>query len=221
VTFEDAARRAAQLAYDLHFEGVPAFYSWPSEGSLTKYLVDANNATWAEPHFRDFLKILRDELGADTVHVIAHSMGNRLLANTLAALSSGTTAGEARLRQIVFAAPDMDADTFRHVAGAFANKAERLTLYASSGDHALAASQRIQKYPRAGQSGLDLVIVPTVDTLDASAVKTEFLGHSYFGDSDSILSDLFYLIRNGTAPSDRARLQKKQLYGSTYWLLNR
>jgi esterase/lipase superfamily enzyme len=221
VTFEDAARRAAQVAYDLHFEGLPALYSWPSEGSFTKYLIDANNVTWAEPHFRDFLRIVREELGADKVHVIAHSMGTRLLANTVVALSSGATAGSARLQQLVFAAPDIDSDTFRDLSAAFGDKAERFTLYASSGDRALAASQRFQKYARAGQSGLDLVIVSTVDTIDASSVDTEFLGHSYFGDADSVLSDLFYLIRNGASPGNRARLKRQQRYGETYWEFSR
>ena len=217
VTFEDAARRAAQVAYDLHFEGVPAMYSSPSEGSIAKYLIDANNVTWAEPHFRDFLRIVREELGASVVHVIAHSMGTRLLANTIVSLAERTASAPGRLQQIVFAAPDIDADTFRNLSAAFNGKAERVTLYASSGDRALAASQQFQKYARAGQSGLDLVVVPTIDTVDASSVKTEFLGHSYFGDADSLLSDLFYLIRNGTPPGERSHLKERSRYGATYW----
>jgi esterase/lipase superfamily enzyme len=216
VTFGDAARRAAQISYDLNFDGLPALYSWPSEGSVAKYLVDANNVSWAEPHFRDFLRIVREELGADAVHVIAHSMGTRLLANTIVSLTS-VPAAPGALRQIVFAAPDIDADTFRNLSAAFRGRAARITLYASSGDRALSASQQFQKYSRAGQSGLDLVVVPTVDTIDASAVKTEFLGHSYFGDTDSVLSDLFYLIRDGTPPSERARLRERSRYGSAYW----
>jgi len=35
VTFEDAARRTAQMSYDLAFDGAPIFYSWPSAGSST------------------------------------------------------------------------------------------------------------------------------------------------------------------------------------------
>ena len=219
VSFEDAARRAAQLAYDLHFEGLPALYSWPSEGSFERYLVDANNVGWAEPHFRDFLDLLRRNTGVNTIHVIAHSMGTRLVANTIATLASEASA--AHLQQIVFAAPDIDADTFRNMSSAFAGKAERFTLYASSHDRALAASQRFQKYARAGQSGLDLVLVDAIDTIDASAVETEFLGHSYFGDADSVLSDLFYLVRNGTSPANRARLKERRRYGSTYWEFGR
>jgi esterase/lipase superfamily enzyme len=213
VTFEDAARRAAQLAYDLNFEGVPALYSWPSEGALLSYAVDANNAEWAVPHFRDFLQLVRQQTGAEAVHVIAHSMGTRLLARALA-----DPIGEGgRLRQVVFAAPDIDADTFRQLSDAFKGKCERVTLYASSGDRALEVSEKYQKYPRAGQSGLGLVIVPTVDTIDASAIKTEFMGHSYFGASDSVISDLFYLVRNGTPPGARARLLERQRYGASYW----
>jgi esterase/lipase superfamily enzyme len=34
VTFADAARRTAQIAYDLRFEGDPAFFSWPSQGDM-------------------------------------------------------------------------------------------------------------------------------------------------------------------------------------------
>lgn len=217
VTFEDAARRAAQIAYDVQFEGVPALYSWPSEGAVMKYLVDANNVSWAEPAFQEFLLLVRQELGADAVHVIAHSMGTRLLASTLASLAAGTAGTPTRLQQAVFAAPDIDADTFRNLSAAFTGKAQRITLYASSGDRALALSQQFQKYSRAGQSGLDLVVVRTVDTVDASAVKTELLGHSYFGDADSLLSDLFYLIREGMPPSSRSRLSERIRYGQTYW----
>jgi hypothetical protein len=35
-TFEDAARRAAQMAYDLDFDGTPLLYSWPSQASLDR-----------------------------------------------------------------------------------------------------------------------------------------------------------------------------------------
>src|SRR2546427_2842571 len=34
VTFEDACRRTAQLAYDLKFSGAPLMWSWPSDGKL-------------------------------------------------------------------------------------------------------------------------------------------------------------------------------------------
>jgi esterase/lipase superfamily enzyme len=109
-------------------------------------------------------------------------MGNRLLTEAFATLAK-PVAGEAHVRQVVFAAPDVDAATFKEAAHAFGGKAERFTLYASSRDKALAASKAVHKYSRAGDAGVDIVVVDTVDTIDASAVDTSLLGHSYYGDN--------------------------------------
>lgn len=87
VGFADAVSRAAQIAYDLKFEGLPALYSWPSEGSVPEYMVDETNVTWSRPRFAQFLSIVRENLGAETIHIIAHSMGNRLVAETIASMT--------------------------------------------------------------------------------------------------------------------------------------
>lgn len=58
VGFIDAVSRIAQIAYDLHFEGVAILYSWPSENSVPKYTVDQNNIVWSRPRFARFLKII-------------------------------------------------------------------------------------------------------------------------------------------------------------------
>jgi hypothetical protein len=77
VSFEDAARRTGQIAYDLDFVGAPIFYSWPSNGKTADYLKDETNITWSTPHFERFLGLLAHESGAERIHIIAHSMGNR------------------------------------------------------------------------------------------------------------------------------------------------
>lgn len=217
VGFQDAVVRTAQMAYDLHFEGLAALYSWPSEGSVPRYTVDETNVAWSRPRFAKFLAVVRERLGADTVHVVAHSMGNRLLVETLASVAQPAAAGVAGLNQIVFAAPDVDAATFRDLAQDLRPKANRFTLYASSEDLALKASKAVHKYSRAGESGLDLVITESVDTVDVTAVDTSLLGHSYYAENRSVLSDLFYVIRNGTPPDDRFGLVAKDRYGSRYW----
>jgi esterase/lipase superfamily enzyme len=217
VGFQDAVVRAAQLAYDLHFEGLAALYSWPSEGSAPRYTVDETNVAWSRPRFAKFIALLRERLGADTVHVVAHSMGNRLLVETLASMAQPTAQGLARLNQVVFAAPDVDAATFKDLAASFQHKAGRFTLYASSEDLALKASKAIHRYPRAGESGLDLVVTESVDTVDVTDVDTSLLGHSYYAENRSVLSDLFYVIRHGTPPDERFGLAPKDRYGARYW----
>jgi esterase/lipase superfamily enzyme len=216
VTFTDAARRAAQVAYDLHFEGLPMLYSWPSEGATLRYPVDENNTIWTRPHFAEFLRLVLGELGAQRVHALAHSMGNRVLTTGLAALNP---AQAQRLGQIVFAAPDIDAAVFTQLANDFTRGAAGYTLYASSNDLALQASQRLARYPRAGQSGDGIVVVDGVDTIDASELDTGLMSHSYFGDRTSILSDLYYLIRDNTPASRRFGLAAAtHPSGLRYWV---
>ncbi len=218
VSFKDAARRAAQIATDLNFDGVPMLFSWPSEDATAKYTVDEANIHWSRTHFKAFLEMTLSELGVTSVCIVAHSMGNRALVETLATLHPAELpAGSARLRQVVFAAPDVDKDTFRDVAKSFKGRADRFTLYASSEDAALKLSKTIHKYPRAGDVRPEMLVVDTVDSIDATTVDTSLLGHSYFGDNRSVISDLFQLMRHNHPPSERG-LTSFTGTGGPYWL---
>jgi hypothetical protein len=99
VAFPAALMRTAQLAWDLDFQGIPMTYSWPSESRAVSYTVDESNIGWTQEHFRTFLRKVLVDVGAESVHVIAHSMGNRALAETLRNFDPGALpAGAARLR---------------------------------------------------------------------------------------------------------------------------
>jgi esterase/lipase superfamily enzyme len=211
VTFTDAARRTAQIAYDLQFNGLPMLYSWPSEGTTLRYPTDADNSLWTRPHFADFLRLALAHLGARRLHLLAHSMGNRIVTQGLADLSPTESTG---LGQVIFAAPDVDAAVFTQLAAQFLHRADRYTLYASSNDLALKASQQLARYPRAGQSGPDIVVIDGIDTIDASKLDTGLMSHSYYGDRTSMLSDLFSLIRNNLEPSKRFGLTATE---NGYW----
>ncbi|MGU3842390.1 alpha/beta hydrolase, partial [Vibrio diabolicus] len=50
VSFEQAALRTGQMAFDLQFKGVPIFYSWPSKGEVLDYSVDENTMEWSKKH---------------------------------------------------------------------------------------------------------------------------------------------------------------------------
>lgn len=217
ISFADACRRTAQIAYDLNFKGLSVAYSWPSQGRRRQYLIDETNVKWSVPHFQSFLSLILSDTGAEAVHVIAHSMGNRALVEALRAFDlSKLPEGSARLNQVIFAAPDIDADTFRDMAEEFRQKATRFTLYASSKDKALILSKKAHGYPRAGDSGEHLVLLDGLDTVDATEVATGFLQHSYIGDNDSILADVYDLLR-GTPPP-RFRLRRRERDGRAYWM---
>ncbi|NDO81532.1 hypothetical protein CJP72_12375 [Citrobacter sp. NCU1] len=218
VTFENAARRTAQMTYDLGFDGAPTFYSWPSLGKRAAYTIDEDNIEWAEANLRNFLDDFFTRSDAQHVYLIAHSMGSRALTHAVASLLRDKPALRNRLQEVILAAPDIDAQIFkRDIAPALAATGRPVTLYASSNDAALAASQEINGYPRAGDSGKGLVIVPGIETIDATYVDTDFIHHSYFGDSTSILSDMYYLIKNDDRANDRFGLRPIDVPPGRYW----
>lgn len=217
-SFEDAARRTAQMSYDLGFDGAPVFYSWPSQSSLLGYNVDQGNIKWSETNIENFLRDFLNQSNAQNVFLIAHSMGNRGLAGALTSIIAENPEMTMRIKEIILAAPDIDADIFkRDIAPILINGNHPITLYASSNDMALIASQKFSEAFRVGQSGDEMVIMPGIETIDASTVETDFLGHSYFGESEDILSDIFNIIHSGKRPGDRIALEAIMRDGQTYW----
>ncbi|OQX04549.1 MAG: hypothetical protein BWK76_28570, partial [Desulfobulbaceae bacterium A2] len=99
VTFEEAAQRAAQLAWDLLFSGRVLLFSWPSLGSLPWYVADEERAAAAAAPLHELLQLLA-EGPWNKVHLLAHSMGNRVLLSGLADQAWPNS----KLSQIVFVA---------------------------------------------------------------------------------------------------------------------
>ncbi len=221
VKFEDAVQRTAQIAVDLPFEGVPVCYSWPSQGSLLGYSIDENNSEWTIPHFKQFLLELVQDSGAKSINVVAHSMGNRVMTAAMQQIHQGLAAGASPpFDRIVLAAPDVDADRFRRdLAPALLNVSQQVTLYASSSDQALIASKKVHGYPRAGEGGTNIVIVPGIETIDVTGIDLSLLGHSYYADSQSLLRDLFGVVRARLFAPQRQSLVSRQSGNSVYWQL--
>jgi esterase/lipase superfamily enzyme len=218
VTFAEAARRTAQISYDLGFEGAPVFYSWPSRGTTPTYTIDEQNVEWTQANLRAFLEDFFLRSDALNVYLIAHSMGNRALTRAVASLLSDKPALRDRLTEVILTAPDIDADVFkRDIAPALAASGRPITLYASSEDQALAASRKVHGNPRAGDSGHGLVLVSGIETIDATAVDTSLLGHSYFAEEQSVLSDIAHLIRNRQRPDQRLGLRRIDSNTRPYW----
>jgi esterase/lipase superfamily enzyme len=213
VSFEDAARRTGQIAFDLHFVGAPIFYSWPSNGKLDAYLKDETNITWSTPHFARFLGLISQHCGAERIHIFAHSMGNRAVCDALKAISHDVNSN-VKFNHLVLAAADIDADTFRELAVTLQHLSAHVTLYESSNDRALKVSKLIHGNPRAGEP---VLIVAGMDTIDASAIDTDFLGHSYFSDNWPLLSDIYSLISKDMPPAERFGLSEASCPDGKYY----
>ena len=219
VSFEDAAIRTAQLAYDFGFKGAPIFYSWPSEGRLLGYFADEKSVADTVGDLKQFLQDVATRSGATTVHLIAHSMGNRAL---LAAVSE--LASDARFKSfgtfssLVLAAPDVDRETFTNQVAQIRKPRSRITLYVSDRDQALTASHRLfHMAPRAGEGGSHVLVLPGVDTIDVSKQSMDALGHSYYGDNRNVVLDLLEFLKGKIAP--RPGLTRVPVGALAYWLM--
>ncbi len=222
-SFDFAVYRAAQIAYDIKFDGAPFVYSWPSGGGIASYTYDRESSAQAEPYFTEFLKMVTQKSGARHVSVIAHSMGNQLLLRVLQDLERTRPAG-VEISQVIFAAPDVDRDSFESIASTLKNFATGgITLYAAANDRALSVSKRFYGgVPRAGDvpTGGPLV-VPGIDTIDATAVSMDALGlhHSGYAESNALLQDIGLLIQTGERPPGKRVpiLQQVSTAKGDYW----
>ncbi len=219
VSFEDAIFRTAQLAVDLKFPGAPITFSWPSCADPLKYTFDEQNAEVSIPALREFLEDLAVRSGAKRIHIIAHSMGNRVLAGALRSMPAEARAANKRMfHEVVLAAPDIDSRVFTTQDLPYINEnAQHCTLYASSRDRALLMSRYFHDFQRLGETEPELIVANGMDTIDASLVDTSLLGHSYIGDVQSIVSDLRELVVRGMPPADRDGLETLLLGTMTYW----
>ena len=221
VSFEEAAVRAAQIGYDLKVPGATAFFSWPSRGSVTAYPVDEASIEASEPAITEFLVDFAANCGADKVHVIAHSMGNRGLLRALQRIAANArTQGKVTFGQVFLAAPDVDRDLFLDLARLYPEHAERTTLYASDGDLPVHLSAKLHDAPRAGYY-TPYTVVPGVDTVAVPDFDVDLLGHSYFAQAQALLHDIHDLMRHNEAPAQRQRITPIVHGGATLWKLAR
>lgn len=216
-TFEDAARRAAQLAYDLDFDGTPMLYSWPSQASTTGYAADEAAVGVGGLKMADFLDLVVAHSGAERIHLLAHSMGNRALLEALQSYLARRAPQDRQhiFGQIVFTAPDVDREYFMDAIEPLRTAADRVTLYASDNDYALRSSQFFHGAPRAGSAGRFIIALAGLDTIDMSALRADGdpLGHSYFAANGGAIFDIFRLLWRGDPPPRRCGMSDRKIAG--------
>jgi esterase/lipase superfamily enzyme len=224
--FNSALLRAAQLGYDLAVPGITACFSWPSSGTYGGYWAD--EAAW-EPSVPALVSFIRrlaelgEEGGHGRVHVLAHSMGNRLVLRAIQQMVWETKAGNPPrtgwpLGHFLLAAPDVDRDVFRLLAPDCRQASSKhTTLYVSRKDQALYLSRWIAAFPRAGFHP-PVTILPGMATIDVTHADLSWVGHSYFGEARKLLRDISQIIHFDALPDD-ARRGLLRVGGGRYWEL--
>jgi esterase/lipase superfamily enzyme len=221
-TFRDGVVRLAQIVWDMQFHGVPILFSWPSAGGVLNYLYDLNSALGARPRFQELIRRLRAEAAVETVHIIAHSMGNLVVLDALNELANAGTLPD--LSEIVMAAPDIDIDMYKTLAAKIRPLTRGMTLYASANDRALVVSRKAAGKPRAGDiiAGCP-ILLPNIESIDVSAIGDEMFGlnHNVFADNRSLIDDIGRLLFRGERPphlrSPQIRCVPEGISPPDYW----
>jgi esterase/lipase superfamily enzyme len=220
-TFADAARRAAQLAYDIPFRGIPAFFSWPSAGRKIPYPRDVDKARPSSKELGEFIEVILSFEKLEKLHVIAHSMGGLVLGLTIFNLSNKQSVKNKikKIHQIILGAPDINQEEFKNnILPQFGKVGRRRTLYVSDKDSPLKWSEKFRGgIPRLGEAGIELFLDKQIDTIDASNVPASGGGHGYLFETNDVLVDLLNLVVNGLSPEKRGLRERKRKQ-KKYWL---
>jgi esterase/lipase superfamily enzyme len=217
VSFEEAACRAAQIGADLGVDGITAFYSWASAGTLRGYLQDEESVRLAVDPFLDFLSTLQEAHGLERIDILAHSMGNRLLAagiQRLAASKRSTAIGH-----IVLASPDITRSEFNNLFSYYTAVATaRTTLYSCSQDKALAVSTKLHSYLRLGAEP-PVFARAGLDTVSASRLPLDLWGHGFVASARQVIGDLKQLLWLGAPPAKRNLIAVPDPETAEFWVL--
>jgi esterase/lipase superfamily enzyme len=223
VSFADAAFKAAQVAFDAHYKGRVVMFSWPSKAGLFDYDYDRESALFSPDALFDLLKLIKNEAKVSKITVVAHSLGSEVLLSALQQASlTGTNLG---IRDLIFAAPDVDLDVYLRRADQIKASATKVTLYASSKDAALLFS--MEKARSTNRMGYVLKTGPNlvdgIETIDVSAVGADMfaLNHSTYSTSRAVLDDIGRIISYGVHPPDvrtPTLLFMPNEQNPTYWM---
>ena len=217
-SFRSAAQWSIRLGQELGLGKAVLTYCWPSQHSLYHYDQDRSNAVQAGKILAAVLDKLRKTGQLKRLYILAHSMGNYVLAN---AWSQAPPPDYHRVAQVVMVAPDIDAVRFkRELIGPFRRRADKITIYASSNDVALIVSRVKNRGPRLGDVDIEngpYVVVKGIDTIDVSAARSLLVNHSHHQDP-RVVADIRGLFQ-GKSLENRDLLKQTRVGIGFYWRL--
>jgi esterase/lipase superfamily enzyme len=211
-SFEAAVIRAATITYETKWDGATVVFDWPSNNKAVGYVADVGEAAQSTHYFTQFLAELVQKTGAKAVNVIGHSLGNNLVIGAL----EDPNVEHLKLKNLILAAPDV---LRPKLTEAIAHRGKStVTLYASRRDYALLFSRwlRLNKYYAAGELPPPF-LMNGIETVDASVLESDFLGHSYFSETREVLMDISQILLHGTSASRRPSLHPISTKAGTYF----
>lgn len=229
VDFDEATKRLSQVAFDLEFDGALIAFSWPSMGNQLRYLTDRQRADASVDQFVRFLDQLSADLPGVTLHVMAHSMGNRILTRALHKIAvRSTDATRPKLGEVILAHADATQGWCAKL-GAVRPFVRGITNYANRDDAALRLSRGIRLgEARCGLNPRAYDGIETIDTTGMGGKRTSLFSvmfgaknhHGVFANDPLLFGDISRLIASGQRPAHQRTpefVERKDVDGDTYW----
>jgi esterase/lipase superfamily enzyme len=223
VVFENPLLVASELWHFLGYEGVMVAFSWPSTPKTLAYFSDLETASTSAQGFRRLIEILAEETDARRIHILGYSAGTRVVARALdqiSLMSRGRSADEVvadwRIGEVALVGSDVDRSLMgSYIADGLLKTVERMTVYVSKSDKALAFSRRVlggrnrlgQDFGEALDPGTERFLEQTdrldvVDVTDAEEFDVGN-GHAYFRKSPWASSDVLLTLSTSRPPAER------------------
>ena len=220
--FSDAVFRAVQLIHDSDAEVTPVLFTWPSRGSVFAYGYDRESANFSRDAFENLLNMLVRDPAVREIDILAHSMGNALVLETLRQMAIRDRRIPAKIDDVMLAAPDVDVDVFANEIADMGAPHPQFTLFASQDDKALAFSRWIWGSD-ARLGAIDPKVEPYksqlaaehVNVFDLSDIKSgDAANHNKFVNSPEVVQLIGNRLATGQSLSDSHESVADQVLGA-------
>ncbi len=186
--FDEAVKRGSAGVLALNSKAVFVF-SWPAQGSIRpdNYGYDGTQAERSILVFERLMSRLAKEFGSKNVHVIAHSMGNRIISWTSAVImlrngcldNEGVCTIPEKFGRLEMVSADIDASLFvDNYANSVKATYTAADIWVSKKDKALFLSKLVHKKPRLGQRVKELPVIPGIRFIVFTKADMGKFGHS-------------------------------------------
>ncbi|MCF1710836.1 alpha/beta hydrolase [Tabrizicola sp. J26] len=142
--FAEGLYREAQLIHDVGSITVPVHYSWPSLAKADGYLGDLDNVLYSRPFLQRTIETMARS-DADSLYLVAHSMGTFLLVDTLRTMAmTEPDSVFSKIAGVVLISADIDVGIFKEIAPLITGRGVPIFLLISDRDKALAISAKLR-----------------------------------------------------------------------------
>ncbi len=221
--FEYSLLTGLELWHYLGYDGVFIAYAWPTTPRGLAYFADMDTARVTSRNLRFFLEYLSEETNVENIHIVAHSMGTRVVTFALediALMYQGKTYPEIKKKvkvgNVILIGSDVEVTIFGgYLLDGILDTTKSLTIYTSDNDTALSASRWLFERQRLGESWRNRKVsmagkkylkknkkLRIIDVTEAEDADVG-LGHSYFIDSMWVSSDVLLTLGYDLSPKQR------------------